>query len=87
MKTLKQLIQQWRNTTQANTDHLSYLKKQHDICYHRIELRLEMSAMLLSGMDTEDKVRMAEKYQELIDTLNSELFWLDTLYDLNISNQ
>jgi len=86
MKTLKQLIHQWRNKAQeVNTARLSHDKRRHELSVKLFEFSTEMYRIKQSPMREEDKETMLNFYETHIDRCNSELFWLEVLEELNIN--
>ena len=85
MKTLKTLIQNWLQTKQDEQDKaMEHSKKRHDLCLEVLHLRLERVKMHESALVSHDKDMVDLYYQKQIDKLNSELYWCELLYDLNI---
>lgn len=85
MKTLKDLINDWLLTKEdEHTARIKHSCKKHDILCQQTLFRLEKCQIQAWSMDEDDKEHMYQKYDALIDKCNSELYWLDVFYDLNI---
>lgn len=85
MKTLKSLINNWLTVNQDKHDKaLEHSKKRHSLCIQILHLRLERVSMHESGLVSEDKELADLYYQKQIDKLNSELYFTELFYDLDI---
>lgn len=85
MKTLKDLINDWLLTKEnEHTASIKHSCKRHDIIFASTELKMERASVTMSNMCHDDIEAMSGFYDAQIDKCNSELYWLDVLYDLNI---
>lgn len=86
MKTLKELIHQWRNKAQEpNTAYLSYLNKQHDLTFAIVRCRLQQARLSSMNLPYDVKENSFNSWQKTIDAINNELELLEMLHELNIN--